>query len=101
MGGKLIFYELSRDTKEHWMFFDDNIRYDDAYIVGARPANLNIKVPFIASLLQSHILRAEPLESIGNKDYFIKQVGTLEAGFDRRVRAQANLKKCLRLVRNA
>lgn len=98
-GGKLLFYELSAHSDTHFIFFDDNIRYSNAYIVDARPTRETGRVPFIASLLQSHMCRAEPLESIMNKDYFIKHVERLEDGYERKLKARARLKRVLRLVK--
>jgi len=83
--GKLLFYDLSPGADVHFMFFDDNIRYKTSYIVDARHARKDCKVPLIGSLMQSHMCRAEPLESIGDTGYFVKQVARLEAGYDRLV----------------
>merc|ERR1719272_1580550 len=81
------------------MFFDDNIRYKDAYIVDAKHASRNSKVPFIASLLQSHLCRAEPLESITDKEYFVKHVARLEKGYERKLTARARMKRVIRLLK--
>jgi hypothetical protein len=98
-GGKILYYELAAHSDTHFLFFDDNIRYSNAYIVDARPTRDNGRVPFIASLLQSHICRAEPLESIMSKDYFIKHVARLEDGYERKLKARSRLKRVLRLVK--
>jgi len=98
-GGKLLFYNCSPQAVTHNIFFDDNVRYSNAYIVDARPRESHIRVPFIASLLQSHVCRAEPLESIMDKQYFVKHVSRLEAGYDRKCKAHATFKRVLRLVR--
>jgi len=98
-GGKLLFYDVCPDAETHFIFFDDNIRYSNAYIVDTKHACPNSKVPFIASLLQSHICRAEPLESILDSDYFVKHVARLENGYERKLLARKRLKRVLRLVR--
>jgi len=98
-GGKLVFYDLHPHADIHFIFFDDNIRYSNAYIVDARHACIDSKVPFIASLLQSHVCRAEPLESIMCKDYFVKHVERLEAGYERKWKARAKLQRYIKLVK--
>lgn len=88
-GGKLLFYDLSSHADIHWMFFDDNIRYKNAHIIDTRHVHRDSRVPFIASLLQSHVCRAEPLESIIDKEYFVKHVARLENGYERKLRVRA------------
>merc|ERR1711918_41352 len=73
----------------YFMFFDDNIRYINSYIVDTRHVSKHGKVPFIGSLLQSHLHRTEPLEAIWDKDYFVKHVARLESGYEKKLEARS------------
>lgn len=91
-GGKLFFYYPSRYTQQHQIFFDDNIHYDDFFIV--QPVNLEEvrQHNFPARLLNTHVCRAEPLESIFDRHYFIKHIVRLERGYEQKLIVREKLK---------
>lgn len=90
-GGKLFFFDARRPTNQHEMFFDDNIRYTDAYIV--RPINMRdtMRKPWATALLHSHLCRAEPLEAIKQHTYFVEQIQKMEQGYERKLQARERL----------
>lgn len=92
-GGKPLFFRHGWKSGMHEIFFDDNIRFDDAFIV--RPVDMAnpTKKMWVVPLLDTHLCRAEPLESVYNSDYFIKHVARLEKGFTRKLTVKWNLKK--------
>merc|ERR1712093_54877 len=48
-------------------------------------------------LLQTHLCRAEPFDSISDKEYFAKELARLEHAYDRKLHARKTL---TRLVKN-
>lgn len=94
-GGKPIFIELNNLHEIHPIFFDDNIKPDNAKICDARncrayrkgkPGYLDIKKTFDLFLVQ-----AEPLQSIRNPRYFLEKVQTCEARHRELMRRRASL----------
>lgn len=73
-------------------------RYTDAKIVDARNGHNPEKKLNIHWLLSTHILRAEPLNSIYNPLYFYTEIQRLEEAYDRRLAAVAKLKVCSNTV---
>lgn len=95
-GGKPLFYKCSRQSGEHEVFFDDNIRFTDAYIV--QPVNMAepTKKPWTTPLLRTHLCRAEPFESIPNSDYFVKELARLEDAYEKKLGALEHLSEFIR-----
>merc|ERR1740129_1755750 len=97
-GGKVMFFDPSPETGRHEVFFDDNIRYTDAYIVNP----INIRSParkqWVVPLLQTHLCGAEPLRSICETSYFVQEVARLEAGYERSLRARLRLRQSFQYV---
>jgi len=91
-GGKVFFYDLVFSSIEHALFFDDNIRFSDFFIV--KPINLQEPTgkPSIIHLLRTHVCRAEPLEAISDRQYFVRHVARLEEGYERALRSRANIR---------
>lgn len=85
-GGKLFFYKPSRSTNRHEMFFDDNIRYNDAHIV--QPVNVLLPNKkkrgrtFCIRLMSQHLCKVEPLQVIHDRMYFVKELAKLEDGYE-------------------
>lgn len=101
-GGKPLFYAPYRSTKVHQIFFDDNIRYGDAYIVNAIDVREPQRCQWVTPLLETHLCRAEPLESIKDTKYFVKQLQRLEVGYERKLQARERLCRLLaRVVRSS
>lgn len=92
-GGKMFFFTPSRSTNRHEIFFDDNIRYNDAHIV--QPINVlqpNRKL-WATALLRRHLCRVDPLQAIYDPQYFVKELARLEQGYER------HFVLCARMVR--
>lgn len=94
-GGKLFYYKPSRKTNQHEVFFDDNIRYEDAHII--QPVNLlnPAKRTWVISLLQRHLCKVEPLQVIHDKEYFIKELARLEDGYERHLLLLERIRRIL------
>jgi len=94
-GGKLFYYKPSRTTNRHEVFFDDNIRYEDAHIV--QPVNMlnPLKRTWVISLLQRHLCKVEPLQVIHDKEYFIKELARLEEGYERHLLLLERIRRIL------
>merc|ERR1712012_813252 len=90
-GGKVFLFDMSCQTDRHAMFFDDNIRYDDFFIVQPISINEPDRKHWVINLLQTHLCRAEPLESVPNRQYFVRQVAKLEEGYDKKLKARERL----------
>lgn len=91
-GGKVFFFN-PEDVTEHQVFFDDNIRFSDPYIVHA----VDLRDPatphrYGNSLLSTHLCRSEPFESIRDKFYFVRQLARLERNFAKQIEAQGLLR---------
>jgi len=101
-GGKVFFFNRNSDVHcnvtRHDVFFDDNIRFSDAYIVNPIDIRRPDRAPWIVGLLQTHLCRAQPLEAIFDRQYFVKEVTRLEAGYERSCRAQRRLRGLLMMV---
>lgn len=97
-GGKLFFYDPRACTKRHEVFFDDNISFDDGYIV--QPVNLMSpdQKPWVNALLETHLVRAEPLWSVVRNDYFISELARLEEALDRKQLARERLCRIIKKV---
>jgi hypothetical protein len=95
-GGKIFFFTPKRSTNRHEVFFDDNIRYEDAHIVQA----VNVKRPdnrtWVVPLLQRHLCKVEPLQVIHDKDYFVKELQRLEEGYERHLQLLDRIQGILR-----
>merc|ERR1711879_192815 len=95
-GGKPFFFKCSIQSRTHELFFDDNIRYSDAFIVHPVDMSSPGKRQWPTMLLQTHMCRAEPLEFIFDKQYFVKQVARLEHNYNRKLIARKRLIKCMK-----
>merc|ERR1712190_85574 len=95
--GKMLLFNPSRSTERHEMFFDDNIRYGDFYIV--QPINVvdPERKHWVTDLLKTHLCRAEPLESVSDRQYFVKQVARLEGGYERKLLLRERLQRFFRM----
>jgi hypothetical protein len=72
-GGKaLLIEEDAPDVLQ--IFFDDHILPSDAKIVCAHPTEEDLPMLPIAAVYGSHLIRAEPLRSIGEPNYFYDAV---------------------------
>lgn len=90
-GGKVFFYDPRAKTRSHEVFFDDNLTFTEGYII--QPINMSDvnRKPWVTGLLSSHLVRAEPLLSIGDENYFINEIARLEAGYSVKLRARERL----------
>merc|ERR1711972_472340 len=77
------------------VFFDDNITYDLPRIVDVRFAACLDKVISLEYLTACHVVRAEPLESVTDRNYFIRHVQRLVAAYDRRLAIRDRLRSLL------
>jgi len=80
--GKPLFLE-SKDTKVLQIFFDDHILPHDACIVDVRHADelsspQARSPPPVGSVFGMHLVRAEPLRSIMETDYFLDAISAAE-----------------------
>jgi len=82
------------------MFFDDNIKFSQCYIVNPVDLGEREKQHWCTPLLRTHLVRAEPWESISNNQYFVDQVVRLEEGYEMKLRYREKLTKMLKHVRN-
>lgn len=94
-GGKPFYYNPCRRTNQHEVFFDDNIRYEDAHIV--QPINIGnpLKRTWVISLLQRHLCKVEPLQVIHDKEYFVKELARLEDGYERHLLLLERIRRIL------
>lgn len=99
-GGKPFFFESGRPKSWHSVFFDDNIRDDELYIVDPRRLNPNATsaTESLNKLRKSHICKVEPLDAMSNENYFIERLEALENGYRRRTKAFARLQSLFRAV---
>lgn len=88
------------ESRTHELFFDDNIRFLDAHIVQPVEMTDPAKRQWPTPLLQAHLCRAEPLESIFDQQYFVKKVAMLEQNYDRKLIARKRLIKYFRLAQS-
>jgi len=97
-GGKVFMFNPHRSSNVHSVFFDDNIRYDDLYIV--QPINITDpeRKYWVINLMRTHLVRAEPLQSMQDNEYFIKELTRLEDGYSKTLRAQDELRALVRQV---
>lgn len=97
-GGKPLLLE-SRQTHTLQVFFDDHILPGDAHIVDVRLAHSGSAVP-IQRLYASHLVRAEPLLSMAQRDYFVDKLTWCEqqwrASLERRHKLAKVLQKQLK-----
>eukprot|EP00929_Paragymnodinium_shiwhaense_P016115 TRINITY_DN124306_c0_g1_i1.p1 TRINITY_DN124306_c0_g1~~TRINITY_DN124306_c0_g1_i1.p1 ORF type:complete len:628 (+),score=119.38 TRINITY_DN124306_c0_g1_i1:66-1949(+) len=79
--GKPLFLE-SRDTSVLQIFFDDHILPNDACIIDVRHADdlhaSQRAPPPVGSVFGTHLIRAEPLRSILDTDYFLGAIAAAE-----------------------
>lgn len=86
-GGKLMVIDPRPSSNVHEIFFDDNIYYARPRIVDVRHARLPTKVLSMRWLAPCHLVRAEPLESVTDPQYFIRHVERLSDAYERRFTA--------------
>mmetsp|Transcript_36113 Transcript_36113/g.64280 ORF Transcript_36113/g.64280 Transcript_36113/m.64280 type:complete len:248 (+) Transcript_36113:3-746(+) len=97
-GGKPFFFDPSGRTNRHEIFFDDNIRFDEFHIV--QPINIErpTKKHWVSQMLQTHLVRSEPWDAIYDRQYFIKNLARLEAGYEGTLKARERLKALMKNV---
>jgi len=96
-GGKPLLIEPADQNDVLQIFFDDHINAHDAHIVDVRRVT-NPSAPAIpiGAVLGSHLVRAEPLLSIGEPTYFIDAIADAEAAWRKACRRRAVLAEALR-----
>lgn len=93
-GGKpLLIEEAAQDVLQ--IFFDDHILPSDAKIVCAHPTTEDTPMLPIAAIYGSHLIRAEPLRSIGEPDYFYDAVMDAESRWRQRGALRQTLARAL------
>jgi hypothetical protein len=97
-GGKVFMFNPCLSLKQHEIFFDDNIRHEDFYIIQPISISDASRKQWPINLLRSHICRAEPYLSITDRRYFIKEVERLEEGWRKRLRA---IRRCRQLLKRS
>lgn len=97
--GKVFFFDASASTSTHDMFFDDNIRYSETHIVHPVEVNNPENQHWASSLLLTHLCRAEALEAISDRLYFVKEVVQREQHFERKLQARQKLARCMLKVK--
>jgi len=102
-GGKMFFVERDHllTCKQHQVFFDDNIRYEDAYIIQPILWSNPSHTPWVPPLLRTNLCRAIPWESIGDQQWFVKQVQRMETAFEHKLVAKQRVKKLLNVMRTS
>jgi hypothetical protein len=75
--GKLLLVDTSPDAACHHIFFDDNIERDRAHIVDCRDSRTGKSLPY-TSTKGRWLVKAEPLHSIVDPQYFIRMVHSCE-----------------------
>ena len=75
--GKLLLVDTSPGAVCHHIFIDDNIERDHAHIVDCRDSRTGESLPY-TSTKGRWLVKAEPLHSIMDPQYFIKLVHTCE-----------------------
>ncbi|KAK3276491.1 hypothetical protein CYMTET_15436 [Cymbomonas tetramitiformis] len=94
-GGKPLLLERER-TDCLQIFFDDHIMAHDAHIVDVRLASDPSSPPLpIAATLGVHLVRAEPLESIRNINFFLEAIAQAETNWRRAYSCRAKLASAL------
>ncbi len=76
--GKLLLVDTSPAAVCHHIFFDDNIERDRAHIVDCRDSRTGESLPY-TSTKGRWLVKAEPLHSIVDPQYFIRMVHSCEA----------------------
>lgn len=94
-GGKPFFFDSSASTNRHEIFFDDNIKLSGFKIVQPIRFDSFSDVHWVRPMLETHVVRAEPWESIYDRHYFINHLARLEAGYDRKLQVRGRLKALL------
>jgi len=95
-GGKLMIVDPRPSSRLLPVFFDDNITYKSTRIVDVRDARRLEKPLWIQYVLPCHVVRAEPLEAVSDRRYFIKHVERLSIAYEARLAAQERLRALLR-----
>eukprot|EP00747_Dinoflagellata_sp_TGD_P223146 gnl/TRDRNA2_/TRDRNA2_94775_c0_seq1.p1 gnl/TRDRNA2_/TRDRNA2_94775_c0~~gnl/TRDRNA2_/TRDRNA2_94775_c0_seq1.p1 ORF type:complete len:499 (+),score=87.31 gnl/TRDRNA2_/TRDRNA2_94775_c0_seq1:95-1591(+) len=98
-GGKILFMNPTRESNVHELFFDDNIRYSDAYIVNPIDVYEPERKLLITRLLETHLCRCEPLEALSDFEYFVNNVARLERGYERKLVVRERFAEVLQKVR--
>jgi len=97
--GKIFIIDSFCPKDRHAIFFDDNIRYDDARIVDVcdiRSPSHSVPLP---RAIDKFLVRVEPLESITDDDYFIKKIHMCEEKLNHSILTRNRMRDALlRLV---
>lgn len=95
-GGKPLLLEGADESEVLQIFFDDHINAHDARIVDVRRrAAPSLPALPIGAVFGMHLLRAEPLLSICNNDYFLDAILAAEAKWKLACRRRRALSKAL------
>merc|ERR1719409_1162048 len=100
--GKPLFLE-SKDTEVLQIFFDDHILPNDACIIDVRHADdlqgsPTRAPPPVGSVFGTHLIRAEPLRSIQENNYFLEAIAQAEQRWRTKwIRKKSLLEGCLDL----
>jgi len=100
-GGKLFLFNARRSSGQQEIFFDDNIHFDDCHIVNCVHLQDPGRRQWATGLMETHLVRVEPLESLFDRQYFIKHVERLEIGYERKLIARERLERLLLRVKTA
>merc|ERR1712151_823212 len=95
-GGKLMTIDSRGSSKVQQIFFDDNIAYQRAKIVDVRDLLFLDKPLWVQYLLPCHLVRAEPLDSVSDRQYFINHIERLSTAYEARLKAKRRLRVILR-----
>eukprot|EP00425_Heterocapsa_triquetra_P037084 CAMPEP_0195085398 /NCGR_PEP_ID=MMETSP0448-20130528/25828_1 /TAXON_ID=66468 /ORGANISM="Heterocapsa triquestra, Strain CCMP 448" /LENGTH=614 /DNA_ID=CAMNT_0040118797 /DNA_START=5 /DNA_END=1847 /DNA_ORIENTATION=- len=95
-GGKVFFFGSVTDGERHCVFFDDNIRFNDFYIVNPICIEDVERKYVVGHMLMSHVCRAEPLSSIRDRQYFVQELQRLEAYYSRRIACRKRMAALMR-----
>merc|ERR1719215_8780 len=100
-GGKLLVLGSCRASSDHHMFFDDNIDARSMRIVDVRVASVPTKLLSFEYLCTCHIVRAEPLDAVMDRRYFIGHVERMVAAYERRLEVRSRIRRLmLKAVKN-
>jgi len=96
-GGKVLFLDDDGSNSRLQLFFDDQILPADAHIVDVRWASQpTAPAVTMSSLYNRHLVRAEPLNSITDNDYFYKSVAQCQDAWRAALQRKYKLATALR-----
>jgi len=94
-GGKPLLIE-TLNSRLLQIFFDDHILANDAHIVDVRAADMPGRPTLpIGAVMHTHLVRAEPLKSIVEPDYFIEAIEAAERNRRAMLHRRRMLAECI------